>query len=252
MVIYSLHYSATLRAPTDSTIVRLLGYSVNTFVIGFFRRMIMYLGWVDWVMDRELQITIRNNFPSSTPKPGVLFYGDSEFTTWSNLSTDLSDCCSSHYEYINSGFGGCRVPDLLRNWDLVRSSVDRLNIKMVIIHVGGNDWDFCGDTSKDINSLVDNVSSLTEILVEKIKLSLPGVKIVFWNSPRRPIYCDDKWLYLCLLRDKLQHYRCISETDTARQYDIYRVDKVHLNSIGHRNKAISTSTQLLEELEKID
>mmetsp|Transcript_30551 Transcript_30551/g.44385 ORF Transcript_30551/g.44385 Transcript_30551/m.44385 type:complete len:370 (-) Transcript_30551:138-1247(-) len=171
------------------------------------------------------------------PEPlGVCWLGDSEFTFWHNLREDM---ISFHPNNFNAGFGGSRIIDMHRH-------VDKLCLKwdpeIVIVHGGGNDFDFSGE---DVSP--EDTSEALMQLFHKI-IAHPSVKrIGYFLSSRRPIYKDKKWEYFIKKQQlTIDEIKASDLSDKIEIFDLrdmmhpvedFLMDRVHLNDEGHAAKA---------------
>lgn len=217
---YAVLYSGGLKVGRDSVATHIavkLGLHkccmwVTTQVL------IMFQG-VKWAMDREAQSI------SNGPHNSLVLFGDSEFTYWHQASVDLS------ISVANAGFGGSRTCDLLRNVEVCL----RQRPSAVILHVGGNDWDFrqwCTGTKCVGDLAVENVVQLCRLLTEDNR------RVAILLTPRRPTYSDKKWEWLRRFRQRLRDtmsdsVEFIDCEHLDPQCDSFYLDRVHLNDRGH-------------------
>jgi lysophospholipase L1-like esterase len=117
---------------------------------------------------------IRNLSPQ---KITTCFFGDSTFALWPGLQEAFDRLGIS---VVNMGFGGATSANM-------RSVIDPLlqrkaDFDVIIVHVGGNDFDIIGHT-RDV---------LTNLLYVK---NVAPCKVVFLHVPRKPGY-SPKWANL--------------------------------------------------------
>lgn len=205
------------------------------------------------IMDGEAANTLRRLRGShdgrGPPAGGVCWLGDSEFTAWHHLSTDMAPF---HTHNFNAGFGGARACD-------VRVHLDRLCLTwrpaLVIVHVSGNDY----DTEPWLTpvAMAERLLSLFEAVIDGPRHeSLRSVqsqhsvqKLGYLLSSRRPAYSDRKWEWMLDVGRRtlegLEAKPSLAERvfvlDLRRMEhpleDFVAVDRVHLNRQGHRRKA---------------
>jgi lysophospholipase L1-like esterase len=234
LVVYMVLYNEGLKANKTSALVASLGFGLNLQANRAMQQVMRSTcGCVRWVMDREAQdraAAIRRACPG---RRGLCFYGDSEFTFWHHVQADMFDFSSN---VIQAGFGGSRSEDLLRHQQAL--CLDHAPAQ-VIVHCAGNDWDFSSGTA-DPEAVAANLVRLFEELhqhVDQVGLLL---------TPRRPIYPDNKWQYMSSVASSVQQQLTRARArvtvfdirDLEHPLDDFHLDRVHLNTQGHKRKAV--------------
>ena len=115
---------------------------------------------------------------------------------------------------------------------------------MFVIHVGGNDWDtsvILSDGKKEIEKLSSRVAKeYYEFIVYLVK---NGFEVTVLFTPSRPIYSNNKWRFMMLLKSKVLSFNLNDNVHIVDLSNIhhttldYRVDMIHLNEKGHLKKA---------------
>ena len=239
IIYYLLKYSETIWLEDDSYFIKYCGYTINSKIINLINYIIKYLGLVNIVMNNEAKkrFIIQNN--NNILSNGVCFIGDSEFTTWSNLENDMS-CLK--YKSFNGGFGGARSIDILNN---LNNLCLQWNPKYVILHIGGNDYDYNRKITKnnntDINkSIINNLifSILYNLRLINSSLKNRNIKLFILLSPTRPVYSTNKILFFNKLYNEIiKNYNTIDIRNIKHKKKHYRIDNLHLNHIGHKYKS---------------
>ena len=241
VISYLLQYGDSMWQRDDYIMTRILGFYANRGILFTTTNIIRSIGVVDSIMNKEAKRRMQIQNGSPPLSDSICFYGDSEFTTWYDLEKDMSN---ANFTCFNAGFGGARTTDL-------ECHVDELCLKwdpkMVVIHAMGNDWDFASlNISCDFSSLNINCDFSEECMNKTVKNIITLVKrieqtssVCFLLSPRRPIYSDTKWNYMCTVASKLDdaNIPLIDIRDLNHTDSHYRIDRVHLNSQGHSYKA---------------
>ena len=246
ILVYLRHYGTNLKDANDSFIVKCMGYKFNNVVVNASVRCISRCGLMGWVMDMEAESNMgKCSVGPSTDDPAIVFYGDSEFTTWRYMNDDMKSACHANTSYINCGFGGARVCDLLKHIQMMWDSCNGINVMAVVLHVGGNDWDTrphqdYGEDSDDddIDELVSTFVGGVRLLCSSLLRLKPDIKISFLLTPRRPLYTDDKWEFMQRCRVGVAEFvDCIDITHIPHNEEHYRTDRAHLNEEGHSSKS---------------
>jgi len=122
--------------------------------------------------EKEIAVYEEADKQNPPPKGAILFTGASSIRLWKTLAQDFSGLT-----VINRGFGGSQLADSIY-------FADRISIhyapKTIVIQAGGNDIN-AGKSPEQV--LAD-----FKTYVEKVRASLPDVKIIFLNlgpSPKR-------------------------------------------------------------------
>ena len=216
----------------DSTLIRVMGFSTNSKILTCMNSIIYHTGVVKNVMDGEAQKRMRLQQKDAPVSGGICFLGDSEYTTWYNLERDLS---AIQVSCFNAGFGGARTDDVFSHLETLCM---RWNPRMVVLHVMGNDWDY----SRDVSGVLLAIHVVANIrkICNKIYAYKDPPMVAVMLSPRRPIYTEHKWLFMKEVGTLLQKSGFVDIVDMRHiEHDVshYRVDRVHLNDVGHAYKA---------------
>ena len=129
---------------------------------------------------------------SPPPKDAILLTGASNIVRWKSFAEDLPG-----YQVLNRGFGGSQIADVVDYADRI---IVPYRPKMVIVQAGGNDL-ASGKTP-------DEVLADAKALVEKVRKSLPEVRIAFLSispSPKRWDQREKQAEFNKLLNDYLSH-----------------------------------------------
>ena len=146
----------------------------------------------------------------------IAFFGDSTFNYWNTLERDIPNS-------FNASFGGSRSQDLL---EYVEQLCFVWSPKIIIIHVGGNDWDM-NDTFYTYQNII--------LLIRKCHSM--NIFVILFFSPRAPIYSNEKWLFLSQLREKLlqtKNIYSINLSNLLLPRNFYITDGVHFSSKGYK------------------
>jgi hypothetical protein len=223
--VYAWLYSGGLKVGRDSVVTHVaVKLGLHKCCMCVTTQVLILLRRVDWVMDRETQSI------ADGPHNALVLFGDSEFTYWHKASTDLST------NVVNAGFGGSRTSDLLRNVQVCLRQCPTT----VILHVGGNDWDFrpwCTNTERLGIRAADNVVKLCRLLTKDNR------RVAVLLTPRRPIYSDKKWTWLRRFRQRLRDTLPGSVEFIDCEYldpqgTHFYLDQVHLNDRGHAETGV--------------
>jgi lysophospholipase L1-like esterase len=104
------------------------------------------------------------------PKGAILFVGDSLFTLWKSIQTDLPE-----YTVINRGFGGSQMSDLLYYTDRI---VIPYKPRLIIVNEGGNDI--------HRGRMPEQVLADVRAFVEKVRAALPDTRIAISSLTPSP------------------------------------------------------------------
>lgn len=159
----------------------------------------------------------------------ILFTGSSSIRGWK----DLQDYFPDHH-LMNAGFGGSHASDLLHYLDEL---VIRYQPKKVFIYEGDNDITSGKSTEEIMND--------TKEIVDKLKTSLPGVKIMLISA--KPSI--SRWHLKDQYLDFNKHLRKYSRStknvkyvniwdimmgkDKTPRADIFLEDDLHMNKAGY-------------------
>lgn len=164
-------------------------------------------------------IAIQNQSPKQN---SIAFFGDSIFNYWNNLTEIIP-------RSFNASFGGARTIDLIY---YIQELVLDWCPSIIIIHIGGNDWEFSHETSLEKN--LDTIETLIYI----IQRSGGRTKIlpILFFSPRSPSCSDAKWNYLSELRSQLiiSRHSYIDISNHKLSSDCYLTDGLHLSQHGYK------------------
>ena len=218
LVLSSVHHRYNLKGiePYTMKLLGIKGNAANALVVRSVLRLFS-LYPLAMRLDAKSRMRMQENSP---PSPDITaFLGDSTFNYWVDLTDDIP-------RSFNASFGGSRSMDLLRFLDDICL---RWYPKNVILHVGGNDWDF-RDTTRTYENIVK--------IIQKIDDSGAG-SIVFF-TPRAPLYSDTKWKFMSGLRDMLKSNgvcRFIDISSEQLPLSSYIGDGVHFSRSGYRRIA---------------
>eukprot|EP00657_Telonema_sp_P-1_P007512 TRINITY_DN27440_c0_g1_i1.p1 TRINITY_DN27440_c0_g1~~TRINITY_DN27440_c0_g1_i1.p1 ORF type:complete len:290 (-),score=44.21 TRINITY_DN27440_c0_g1_i1:266-1135(-) len=239
--LYGYFYGNRLRHTDDGWLLRTIGPTVNAVAIFYVRCAVRELKMVTLVMDVEAKHTLHRI--ADKPQPGgVCFLGDSEFSCWHSLESDMRALVSDGCRLFNAGFGGSRTCDLLRHADTLCIAYQP---KVVVLHCGGNDWDFWtgnGGWASLANEASHNLISLTKRLTEDHGVG----KVLLLLTPRRMTYSDVKWEFLQEISQSFEDtfkdhpgVEIVSLRDEGIHHprSHYRLDKSHLNAEGRKVEA---------------
>lgn len=251
LIVYMVVYSNGLKSNEMGTFVNRLGFAANLRANLACRALLTcgYNGYCDlvtMVMDGEakerLQLieklpNLDSERQSGPARGGVCFLGDSEFTFWHQLEQDMLPFSPKCF---NAGFGGARTIDLDRNLGPLCLDWDP---KVVIVHAGGNDFDFNPDVTPEV------VAERIVSLFQTICLHPSVEEVGYLLSSRRPVYSDEKWEYMRMVHTTTQAAIQAHDLHNKVQIldlrdmihplsDFVESDRVHLNEGGHHTKSI--------------
>jgi lysophospholipase L1-like esterase len=104
------------------------------------------------------------------PKGAILFVGDSLFTLWKSIQTDLPE-----YTVINRGFGGSQMSDLLYYTNRI---VIPYKPRLIIVNEGDNDI--------HRGRMPEQVLADVRAFVEKVRAALPDTRIAISSLTPSP------------------------------------------------------------------
>lgn len=229
---YTLCYAQTIWQRRDSNFIRVVGFNINNKIMACMNSIIYHTGLVKDIMNGEAQKRLRFQQKKPPDRGGICFLGDSEYTTWYDLEKDLSALQTSCF---NAGFGGARTDDVFNNLETLCM---QWKPNMVVLHVMGNDWDYSRNITETL--LAIHVVANIRKICQKIQTYENPPRVAIMLSPRRPIYTDQKWLFMKEVGTRLQRSGFVDIIDMRHiKHDVshYRVDRVHLNDVGHSYKA---------------
>lgn len=127
------------------------------------QRLLHHAGLYDALMHRLANQRLRG----LTLGGRVCLYGDSFFAMWNGLETQFG---RRGVRAANAGFGGATSDQLRRFVDvLVRRMGDE--VRLVVLHVGGNDYDL---GLRDVRRVSENVSRIAQ------RVARPGFSCAKW------------------------------------------------------------------------
>lgn len=178
--------------------------------------------------EREILAYEEADKTSPPPQGAILFTGASSIRLWKTLAQDFPGLT-----VINRGFGGSHLSDSIY-------FADRISIhykpKTIVIQAGGNDIN-AGKTPEQV--LAD-----FKTYVEKVRASLPEVKIIFLNlgpSPKRWEQREKQQQANQLVRDDVAAGKNLAYvdlwpdsigTDGLPKPELYVEDKLHPSAEG--------------------
>lgn len=112
----------------------------------------------------------RIRFLMSQPveKGGILLYGSSFFTNWTDAKAEMLEASHGKYHVINRGFGGATADDLLYHYARLALPTEP---KAVIFRMGPNDFSH-GFSAEEAWSMAWRLASF-------FRTDFPGVKLIF-------------------------------------------------------------------------
>jgi len=108
---------------------------------------------------------------SNPPKNAIVFTGSSSFTKWTDVQNRFPG-----YTIINRGFGGSKLPDVIRYADDV---IFKYTPKQVVIYCGEND-------AAGENVTADTVASRFITIFKMIRSRLPNTAVAFVSMKPSP------------------------------------------------------------------
>ena len=264
---YCHAYVTGIRDAHESAIVEALGPDVNHSIMGFTKRIIVRVGLVDWVMDREARRR-RRALATNPPERGAMcFYGDSEFAMWPSLTTDFvctpdqtTPACGSACRTglsgaldargaFNAGFGGSRTRDLRRH---VRDLCISWSPRAVVVHCDGNDWDFgilqCKTPQSMVAVAVSNLAALAH------ELRAHGIEdVVYLFTPPKPADTVAKCAFRHEVRAGVEGFlrvlrmdECVDGQQLFADASNFAVDGTHMLPDAHRRAGQLLANMLAE------
>jgi len=168
---------------------------------------------------------------SKPPKNAIVFTGSSSFTRWKDVQSRFPG-----YTIINRGFGGSKLPDVIRYADDV---IFKYQPKQVVIYCGEN------DAAGDSTATADTITNRFKTLYGMIRKRLPKASVVFVSmkpSPSREkvksviVEANSKIKEL-LSKDKNAAYVDIhSKMLNSQQYpmpELFVSDSLHMGPKGY-------------------
>lgn len=112
----------------------------------------------------------RVNYLMSLPveKGGIVLYGSSFFTNWTNAKEEMAEASNGRYVVMNRGFGGATVDDLLYHYSRL---VTPCEPKVMAFRMGPNDFGH-GFSAREAWDMAWR-------LAEFAKADYPDIKLVF-------------------------------------------------------------------------
>lgn len=258
--VWYLHlYEQSLWLPGDPPWIRCVGTSMNRFALWGARGALRHSACLlESTMDREAAKRLAIQRRATPRAGGICFYGDSEFTTWYNLETDMRQFLDGR-ECLNAGFGGARTLDLVRHH---QDLVTQWHPAAVVLHVGGNNWDFHANVDDAKFDLQAFATSVCEDVVGVARViqgaagdagdaEAPKLPVFVLFTPPRPNHGVAKIQFGKELQQKLKQVseiEVIDITDMSHLENHFRIDHAHLNEEGHRAKAQILGPKLRERI----
>ncbi len=160
----------------------------------------------------------------------IVFTGSSSIRLWH----DLNDECHG-YPYVNTGFGGSHMSDLLYYLDEL---ILRFSPTHVFIYEGDNDISF--------EKSPEAILKTTKEVVDKIFVHNPNTEIFFisakpspsrWRFQKQFIHFNDLLKKYCESLDNLHYvdvwYPMLNKSGRPMS-DIFIADSLHMNSKGYK------------------
>lgn len=180
---------------------------------------------------KDIQAFVHQDSLTPPPRHAILFIGSSSFTKWTNVQEYFSG-----YPIINRGFGGSRLPDLIRYADQI---IFPYMPRQIVIYCGDND----AASSPEITS--DSILHRFETLFSLIRSQLPRAKITYVSikpSPSRvrlmPVMDFANWKIRQFLARKphtsfVDVYHLMLQDNGFPEPDIFTSDSLHMNLKGY-------------------
>lgn len=178
----------------------------------------------------EISAFKANDKAAFPPQHEILFIGSSSFRMWHDVQAAFPG-----YPIINRGFGGARLPDVIRYfYDIILP----YHPKQIVIYCGENDLVEKGVTAQDVNTRFQTLYCM-------IRKNLPDVVIDFVSikpSPSRVAVLDQ----VVATNQMIKNF--ITSQSKARYIDVYlkmhdangnvldgifKEDQLHLNANGY-------------------
>ena len=228
MMLSSFHHRCNLRG-TEPYTMKLLGVSGNAVNALVVRSVLRLFSCYSSAMrlDARSRMRVQERNPPSCEI--TAFLGDSTFNYWFSLAENVP-------QSFNAAFGGSRSIDVLRFIDKVCL---RWLPKIVVLHVGGNDWDL-GDTTRTYGNIVK--------IIQKIRCG--GARAIIFFTPRAPLYSDAKWKFMSKLRDRIKANKVCGYIDMASgtlANSAYMSDGVHFAPSGYKKIAEVIANRIIKD-----
>jgi lysophospholipase L1-like esterase len=179
------------------------------------------------------------------PKGAILFVGDSSFTLWKSMQTDLPD-----HIVINRGFGGSQMSDLLYYTDRIALPYKP---RLIIVSEGDN------DIHRGVTP--DEVLAGVKTFVEKVHAALPNSRIAISSltpSPARWSEADTEQHVNRIVRDYVATQKNVVFIDLFDAYlgqdgkprgELFVEDGLHHSAAGYQVR-IQAMRGILGEADK--
>jgi lysophospholipase L1-like esterase len=178
---------------------------------------------------KEIDAFVASDKTNPPPKNAVLFVGSSSIRMWTNLAEAFPNI-----KTINRGFGGSQISDVIEYAD-----------KIVIPYHPSKIVFYAGDNDIAAGKSPEKVSEDFKTFVEKVRAELPNVPIYFLAikpSPSRWHLAPKSETANNLIRQFAKQSKNLHYIDVASPLlnskgepdpDLFKADKLHLNSKGY-------------------
>jgi lysophospholipase L1-like esterase len=166
---------------------------------------------------------------SRPPKNAIVFTGSSSFTRWNDVQERFPG-----FTIINRGFGGSKLPDVIRYADDV---IFKYNPKQVVL--------YCGENDAAENAPADTILSRVKTLYGMIRSRLPKASFVFVSmkpSPSRTSVKQEVIRGNQLIKDFLAKEKNTAYVDVYSKMlnsaelpvpELFVSDSLHMNAKGY-------------------
>lgn len=180
----------------------------------------------------DIQAFKKQDSSSFPAKNAILFVGSSSFTKWKDVQDYFP-----HYKIINRGFGGSRLPDVIR---YTNDIIIPYHAKQIVIYCGENDL-----ASSDTVTAAQ-VLQRFKMLFSIIRKNNPAVPVAFVSlkpSPSRkqlwPKMVQANQLIKQYLSTKkktafIDVYSKMFNPDGTVMQDLFIEDNLHMNAKGYQ------------------
>jgi lysophospholipase L1-like esterase len=170
---------------------------------------------------------------SPPPQGGIVFVGSSTIRMWSTLAQDFP-----HHTVINRGFGGSELADALYFADRI---VIPYKPRLIVLFAGTNDI--------SSGKSPEHVSADFKAFVEKVRASLPDVRIAYLGISPAPVrweQADKQKAANQLIKEFIQSARNMDFIDEWDAFigpdgkpreDLFLSDRLHSNEAGYKIRA---------------
>ena len=186
----------------DPLFIQWIGPTQTRMCCVMAQRLLHLLGGYDHVMSKWARRRIRRL--GRLDEKAICCYGDSGFALW----TGLEEAFANHgVRAVNVGFGGATARHLIQNATALLHH--KHHFSMMLVMVGGNDYDIYGHT-RDVKTCLDRL---------RASASCP---VWYVHGPRKPAYSDEKWNHLCRLAETCRPTLDVSDVQLE-----YHADDLH-------------------------